>query len=73
MFRPAIAAIDAGNLAKLPVLEGVTSLLIAADNDPAGIHGAEQCAERWYRAGREVKIARSPVPGQDLNDLARAA
>ena len=64
---------DAGNMAKFAVLPGVESLLIAADHDAAGIRGAEQCAERWYREGREVRIAKSPVPGEDLNDFARRA
>jgi hypothetical protein len=70
---PVWSVIDAGNMAGFPVLDGVESLLIAADHDSAGLSAAEQCAERWYRAGREVRIAKSPVPGEDLNDLARRA
>jgi phage/plasmid primase-like uncharacterized protein len=72
-FKPAWSLIDAGNLAAFPMLVGIESLLIAADNDPTGLRAAEQCAGRWHAAGREVRICKSPTPGQDLNDYARAA
>ncbi len=72
-FKPVWSAIDAGNLAAFPVLDGIESLLIVADHDEAGLKAAEQCADRWYRARREVRIAKSPIPGQDANDYARAA
>lgn len=71
VFRPVWSVIDAGNLAKFPVLDGIESLLIAADNDSAGLKAAEQCASRWYKAGRQVHIVKSPVLGEDLNDLLR--
>ncbi len=72
-FTPVWSVIDAGNMAVFPVLDGITSLLIAADHDDAGLRGAEQCAAHWYAAGVEVRIAKSPNKGQDLNDFARAA
>ena len=72
-FTPVWSMIDASNMAKLPVLAGIESLLIAADNDPTGLRAAEQCGQRWCLAGREVRIAKSPVPGEDLNDFARRA
>lgn len=72
-YQPVWSLIDAGNLAEFPVLDGIESLLIIADHDPAGLQATEQCAERWYRAGREVRIAKSPIPGEDLNDFARQA
>jgi putative DNA primase/helicase len=72
-YTPVWSTIDAGNMAAFPVLDGITELLIVADNDPAGLRAATQCAERWYRAGRRVRIAKSPIPGEDLNDLARRA
>ncbi len=71
--QPVWSMIDAGNMAAFPVLDGIESLLICADHDAAGLHAADTCAERWYRAGREVRIAQSPVPGEDLNDFARRA
>ncbi|MCZ8165770.1 PriCT-2 domain-containing protein [Silanimonas sp.] len=68
---PVWACIDAGNLAAFPVLHGIESLLIAADHDPAGLRAADSCAQRWARAGREVRIVRAPAAGQDMNDVAR--
>lgn len=69
-YAPAWACIDAGNLAALPVLAGIETLLIAADNDPPGIKGADECAARWHAAGREVRIVMAPTEGADLNDVA---
>lgn len=72
-FTPAWALIDAGNLAAMPLLDGVQSLLIAADNDPPGIAAANSCAMRWAGQGREVRIVLPETPRSDLNDLARSA
>ncbi len=63
-FEPVWAAIDANHLAKFPVVRSVEALLIARDNDPAGIKAAKQCAARWVTAGREVRIT-----NQDKNDI----
>jgi putative DNA primase/helicase len=70
-FGLAWALIDAGNLRTLPVLDGIEALTIVADNDKAGIRGAEACAERWRSVGVEVRLWRSPVAREDLNDWAR--
>jgi putative DNA primase/helicase len=69
-FQPVWAAIDAGNLATLPVLDGVESLTIGADNDEShtGQRAAEGCARRWAEAGREVRIVLADAMGDDLND-----
>ncbi len=72
-FSPVWACIDAGNMAALPVLAGIESLMIAADNDPTGITSAEACAARWAGHGREVGISMPGTAKTDLNDLARAA
>lgn len=72
-FRPVWACIDAGNLAGLPVLAGIESLLIAADHDDVGIRAAETCAARWAAAGREVHIALPDRARTDINDLAVTA
>jgi hypothetical protein len=71
-FTPVWACIDSGNLAALPVLAGIESLLIAADHDPAGLRAAEACGKRWAIAGREAWIVQSDAPGDDLNNMARA-
>jgi len=68
-FRPVWAAIDAGNLASLPVLSGVECLTIAADHDDAGLRAADECARRWAAAGLEVFVVAPPTRGADLNDV----
>lgn len=72
-MAPVWACIDAGNLAALPVLSGIECLLIAADNDEAGIAAAESCGMRWAVAGREAHIVQAAARGADINDMARAA
>jgi hypothetical protein len=66
-FVPVWACIDAGNLAALPVLNGIEALTIAADNDTAGQAAAQTCATRWAAAGRAVWVTRQR--DNDLNDL----
>jgi hypothetical protein len=61
------ACIDAGNLAALPVLDGIEHLTIAADNDPAGQAAAQTCATRWAAAGRTVSVTQQRQ--NDINDL----
>lgn len=72
-FDPVWACIDAGNMAALPVLPGISTLLVACDNDPAGIEAANGCGQRWSSAGRSVYIAMPGQQGQDMNDLAQAS
>ena len=63
---PVWALIDAGHLAKFPPLAGIESLVIACDNDPAGIAAARACSARWAERGVEVFVTR-----QEANDLGR--
>ncbi len=69
-YQPAWACIDAGNLADMPVLRGVETVLVIADNDHsgAGQAAARSCAQRWADAGREVHIFTPTTPGRDAND-----
>ncbi|KXU91080.1 hypothetical protein CI15_00330 [Paraburkholderia monticola] len=64
--QPVWALIDAGNLAKLPVLAGIETLVIAKDNDPAGVAAADECGRRWVEAGAEVLVSQQTE--NDLND-----
>lgn len=65
-FTPVWALIDAGHLAQFPVLAGIESLLIAQDQDRAGIDAADECARRWAAAGKETRVTDQ---GQnDVND-----
>ena len=55
-FAPTWAALDAGNLGRFSVLNGIEALTILADDDDAGRRAAETCAARWRAAAREVRI-----------------
>ena len=72
-YTPVWAVIDSGNMAAFPVLAGIESLVIAADNDPAGTRAADACARRWTLAGREVHVVMPDTEKSDLNDVLRAA
>ena len=64
---PVWATIDAGHLAKFPVLDGIRTLVIAQDQDPAGIAAAMTCAARWVTSAKEVFVTRQAA--NDLNDV----
>lgn len=72
-YRPAWAAIDAGNLKALPVLPGIEHLVIAQDNDPAGRTAARECAARWAAAGCTVALVSAAQDGADLSDELKEA
>jgi hypothetical protein len=63
---PVWATIDAGHLGKFPVLKGITQLVIAKDNDAAGIAASTACAQRWADADRWVIMTQQQQ--NDLND-----
>ena len=71
LFTPVWAAVDAGNMAQLPVLPGIESLTIYADHDEAGIKAARECARRWADAGREARIRTPRAAGADAADVSR--
>ena len=66
-YQPAWSCIDAGHLAALPVLAGIETLVIGADNDAAGQKAANECATRWASADVEVLVTRQAA--NDLNDV----
>lgn len=67
-FRPVWACLSAGNIASLPVLPGIESLTIFADNDASGtgLRAARECARRWHGADREVTIIVPKAVGVDF-------
>lgn len=67
---PCWSAIDAGNMASLPAWPG-TDLAIFADNDKAGIAGANALARRWLEASGSATILLAPEEGEDWNDVAQ--
>jgi putative DNA primase/helicase len=66
-MKPVWALLDAGHLSKFQIVPSVTSLTIAQDQDAAGIKAANECAARWHKARREVRITNQQT--NDVNDL----
>jgi len=66
-YAPVWATIDAGHLSQFPVLPGIETLVIAQDQDPAGMSAASICARRWADADKEVLVTRQAA--NDLNDV----
>lgn len=66
---PVWSLIDAGHLAKFPVLDGIQTLVIAKDQDPAGIAAAMTCAARWVTSAKQVFVTRQTA--NDLNDVVK--
>jgi Toprim domain-containing protein len=60
-YEPVWAALSAGNLARLPIVLGIETLVVYADRGPAGEKAAAKLTERWLDASREVFIAVAPV------------
>lgn len=52
----------------LPALPLGQQIIIACDNDPAGLKAANRAAENWTKQGRDVRLA-IPPSNQDFNDL----
>ena len=60
-LEPVWSALDAGNLGLLPVLDGIETLAIYADKGNAGERAADNLAERWLAADREVFTFTAPL------------
>jgi putative DNA primase/helicase len=67
-LKPAWALGSAGAIAAFPVLTGIKTLTLLAENDDASRRAVEACAKRWHLAGREV-LVNEPAFGKDLNDV----
>jgi hypothetical protein len=70
VFTPVWSCIDAGNLSTFPVLDGIESLTIFADNDHEGLKAAQTLRQRWLDAGREVHLKVPRQSGADVADVA---
>ncbi len=66
--KPVWACLSTSGLKSALLPPEVATVTIAADGDEPGITAAEEAASRFYREGRDVKIAKPP-PGMDFNDL----
>lgn len=66
--HPAWAALSTSGLRSLDLPKDVRDVIVLADGDEAGEAAARDCALRWKRQGRRVRIARPPQ-GLDFNDM----
>lgn len=66
-LTPVWATIDAGHMKKFPVIDSISRLYIAQDNDSVGISAAANCSRRWADAGKEVFLICQAE--NDLNDV----
>jgi hypothetical protein len=66
--KAAWAALSTSGLRSLDLPRDVRDLIVLADGDEPGEAAARDCARRWKREGRRVRIARPPH-GMDFNDL----
>jgi hypothetical protein len=66
--RPAWAALSTSGLRALGLPCEAREVIVLADGDDPGEAAAQDCAGRWKREGRRVRIARPPQ-GTDFNDL----
>jgi putative DNA primase/helicase len=66
--KPTWAAFSTSGLRSLDLPKDVCDVIVVADGDDAGEAAAQDCAWRWKREGRRVRIARPPH-GLDFNDM----
>ena len=66
--RPAWAALSTSGLRTLDLPGSVAEVVVLADGDDPGEAAAQDCARRWRKEGRKVRIARPPQ-GMDFNDV----
>jgi putative DNA primase/helicase len=66
--NPAWAALSTSGLRTLDLPYGVREVIVLADGDDPGEAAARDCAWRWKREGRRVRIA-CPPSEMDFNDL----
>jgi hypothetical protein len=63
-FRPMWSTIDAGQMAKFPLVAVLESLTIFADFDTAGMKAATAAQERYFLARRTAQVMRSRIVGR---------
>jgi putative DNA primase/helicase len=66
--QTAWAALSTSGLRNLELPTSVRDVVVLADGDNPGEAAARDCAWRWKREGRRVRIARPPT-GMDFNDV----
>jgi hypothetical protein len=70
-LTPAWAAVSDGGVKQLPLIDGVSELILLVDHDRngAGQNAATLCERRWRQAGRTVVQLMPNEPGWDFNDV----
>lgn len=66
--HPAWAALSTSGMRSLDLPTNIRDAIVLADGDAAGEAAARDCAWRWTRQSRRVRIARPPQ-GMDFNDM----
>jgi putative DNA primase/helicase len=70
--HPTWAALSTSGLRSLDLPREARDVIVLADGDEPGEAAAQDCARRWKREGRRVRIARPPQ-GMDFNDLLKTS
>ena len=68
VFEPVWSCMDAGHISMFPVLPGIETLCVFADNDIAGIKAACEVTARWASAERDARYVIPSQPGWDWLD-----
>lgn len=69
---PVWATLGAERLDRIDIPDGVTRLILLADNDRAGRRAVDRARERYARLGLEIVVLWPPAPFNDWNQLLRA-
>ena len=64
-WYPVWAATSAGAIRRFPVLPGLESLTVFADQDGPGMEAARDCCHRWAAAGGEAQLMAPPIGDWD--------
>jgi putative DNA primase/helicase len=67
-IHPTWALGTSGGITRFPVLPGIRTLRIIAENDQVSADAVELCGTRWQRAGCRVRVIEPPLGRKDLND-----
>ena len=64
-WYPVWAASSSGAIRRFPVLPGLESLTVFADQDGPGLNAARECCQKWAAAGREAQLVAPPAGDWD--------
>lgn len=73
VHQPVWAVLGSANFGSLTIPNDVERLIIARDNDRAGVQAANAAAQKYFLQGLKVSIAAPPHPFKDFNEALRSA